>query len=77
MDLLKPSHEAGRGQPEIRHAGKAGVERGGGEVWAPLPLTLNEARAADAFVILWGEYGGSTYLIAAAGDVRCTHDGLG
>lgn len=45
-------------------------ERGKREGWIPLLLMLNQARVADAFVILWGEYGGSTHLIASARDVR-------
>lgn len=51
-------------------------ERRTSEEWRALPLTLEEARATDAFVILWGEYGASIYLIAAAQEIRCTQDKL-
>ncbi|MFG6433582.1 hypothetical protein [Roseateles sp. LYH14W] len=46
------------------------------EIWTAPPLTLEEAREADAFVFLWGEYGASTYLIAAAWEIRCTQQQL-
>lgn len=44
--------------------------------WDPPPLTLEEARATDAFAVLWGEYGASIYLIAAARELRCTQNQL-
>lgn len=51
-------------------------ERGKREGCIPLLLMLNQARVADAFVILWGKYGGSTHLIASARDVPRAQDKL-
>jgi hypothetical protein len=47
-----------------------------GDNWAPRPLTLQEAKDSDAFVVLWGEYGATIYLFVAAREIKCKENQL-